>query len=323
MSTNDTNRHDITLGPIAHFGAMDRFAGCGCIVNHQLERLVLSAELENTADVNIALRAATYGEVQMMFTPSISTIEFRGDMYLTILAAGNLEVQGDARFTVNRDQNFVEGDVDGSFDAGTALGLSSLSGNGHINWHIGTLGGTGYQSLQGQVALSVVIPLASSSAEGGLYIGINAPVSEAWVLSAAGPHFKLNTAALPDRVTGLYGYVKYGESISIVVLSGGYEEFIGLGGFILTPQQATNLHAQSTANVVGLPYVIGNVGAHAWGSILGGLVSADGWADLQVILPYPFSFQGSIDLSACVLWVACGDVEVTVGLNSSQGFYLQ
>ena len=92
---------------------------------------------------------------------------------------------------------------------------------------------------------------------------------------------------------------------------------------MLTPQQALDLNAQSTANVVGLPYVIGNVGAHAWGSILGGLVSADGWADLQVILPYPYQFQGDIGLSACVLWVACGSADVTVGLNSSQGFYLQ
>ena len=42
-----------------------------------------------------------------------------------------------------------------------------------------------------------------------------------------------------------------------------------------------------------------------------------------MILPYPFQFQGDIGLSACVLWVACGDVDVTVGLNSSEGFYLQ
>jgi len=323
LSANDTNRHDVTLGPIAHFGAMDRITGCGCIVNHQLERMVLSAELENTTDANIALRSATYGEVQMTFTPSISSIEFTGDMYLTVLAGGNVEVQGDAKFTVNRDQDFVEGDVDGHFDAASALGLNSVSGDGHVNWHIGTLGGTGYESLQGQLSLSVVTPLAGTSAEGGLYIGINAPLSEAWVLSAAGPHFKLNTAALPARLTGLYGYVKASESINIYVLSGGFEEFVGLGGFVLTPQQATNLNAQSTANVVGLPYVIGNVGAHAWGDILGGLVSADGWADLQVMLPYPFQYQGDIDLSACVLWVACGDVDVTVGLNSSQGFYLQ
>jgi hypothetical protein len=169
----------------------------------------------------------------------------------------------------------------------------------------------------------VVTPLAGTSAEGGMYIGINAPLSEAWVLSAAGPHFKLNTAALPARLTGLYGYVKGGASINVYVLSGGFEEFVGLGGFVLTPQQAVNLKAQATANVVGLPYVIGDIGAHAWGDILGGLVSADGWADLQVILPYPFSYQGDIDLSACVVWVACGDVDVTVGLNSSQGFYLQ
>jgi hypothetical protein len=328
LSVNETARHDITLGPIAHFGAMDRITGCGCIVNHQLERMVLSAELENTTDANIALRSATYGEVQMMFTPSISSIEFLGDMYLTILAGGNVEVLGDAKFTVNRGQDFVEGDVDGHFDAASALGLNSVSGDGHVNWHIGMLGGTGYESLQGQLALSVVTPPAGTSAEGGLYIGINAPLTEAWVLSAAGPHFKLNTAALPARLTGLYGYVKGGASGvlyvgPVPVLSGGFEEFVGLGGFVLTPQQVIDLNAQATANVVGLPYVIGNVGAHAWGEILGGLVSADGWADLQVILPYPFQFQGDIDLSACVLWVACGDVDVTVGLNSSDGFYLR
>jgi hypothetical protein len=323
LSASDTNRHDVTLGPIAHFGAMDRITGCGCIVNHQLERMILSAELENTTDANIALRSATYGEVQMMFTPSISSVEFLGDMYLTILAGGNVEVQGDAKFTVNRGQDFVEGDVDGHFDAASALGLNSVSGDGHVNWHIGMLGGTGYESLQGQLALSVVTPLAGISAEGGLYVGINAPLTEAWVLSAAGPHFKLNTAALPARLTGLYGYVKGSESINVYVLSGGFEEFVGLGGFVLTPEQVIDLKAQATANVVGLPYVIGNVGAHAWGEILGGLVSADGWADLQVILPYPFQFQGDIDLSACVLWVACGDVDVTVGLNSSEGFYLR
>jgi hypothetical protein len=323
LSANDTNRHDVTLGPVAHFGAMNRITGCGCIVNHQLERMVLSAELENTTDANIVLRSASYGEVQMMFTPSISSVEFLGDIYLTLLTSGNVEVQGHAKFTVNRDQDFVEGDVDGHFDAASALGLNSVSGDGHVNWHIGMLGGTGYESLQGQLSLNVVTPLAGTSAEGGLYIGINAPLSEAWVLSAAGPHFKLNTSALPARLTGLYGYVKAGKSINLYVLSGGYEEFIGLGGFVLTPQQASNLHAQSTVSIVGLPYVVGNVGAHAWGDILGGLVSADGWADLQLMLPYPFSFQGDIDLSACVLWVACGDVDVTVGLNSTQGLYLQ
>jgi len=74
---------------------------------------------------------------------------------------------------------------------------------------------------------------------------------------------------------------------------------------------------------VGLPYVIGDVDAHVWGDILGGLVSADGWADLQVILPYPFSFQGTLGLEGCALWVACKTVDVTVGLNSSQGFYLE
>lgn len=326
MSANDTNRHDFTLGPVARFGTMSRITGCGCIVANQLERVLLSAELEANADVNIFVGASTYADVEWILTPGVSSVALQGDMFASLLGTGNIGVNGAAKFVVNRDQNFVEGDVDGTFDTSTALGLASLSASGHVNWHIGTLGSGAYEAIQGQLALSVATPLAGGSAEGGFYFGVNAPKAEAWVLAAGGTRYGLNTTALPDNLTGVFGYVRFDASLNLYIVSGGYEQFVGLGGFSLTAAQAANLGAQSPAspaNVVGLPYVIGDVGAHVWGSILGGLVSADGWADLQVIVPYPFSFQGTVGLEGCALWVACSSVDVTVGLNSSQGFYLE
>jgi hypothetical protein len=53
------------------------------------------------------------------------------------------------------------------------------------------------------------------------------------------------------------------------------------------------------------------------------LVSAGAYFDLQIIGPYPFGFQGTVGLEACVLWVACGSVDVTIGLNTTEGFYIR
>jgi hypothetical protein len=52
------------------------------------------------------------------------------------------------------------------------------------------------------------------------------------------------------------------------------------------------------------------------------LVSAGGWADLNVIAPYPFAFEGTLGLEGCVLWVFCGSVDVTVGLSSADGLFV-
>ncbi|HQH72930.1 MAG TPA: hypothetical protein PK360_12705, partial [bacterium] len=79
----------------------------------------------------------------------------------------------------------------------------------------------------------------------------------------------------------------------------------------------------NSSGIPGLPYVVGNLGIHIWGDILGGLVSAGAWGDLQMMFPAPFSFQGTVGLEACVLWVICGSVDVTVGLNSVDGFYIE
>jgi hypothetical protein len=169
----------------------------------------------------------------------------------------------------------------------------------------------------------VVAPIGGSANEGGFYVGLNAPKSEAWVLATGGDKFKLNMEPLPERLTGVSGYGKTSDSINLWVFSGGIAAYAGLGGFVLTPQQVADIGATSTANVVGLPFVVGNVGLHVWGEILGGLVSAGGWGNFNVIVPYPFSYQGTIGLEGCAAWVICGSVDVTAGLNSQDGVFVE
>ncbi|OPX32615.1 hypothetical protein B1H10_07340 [candidate division KSB1 bacterium 4484_188] len=146
--------------------------------------------------------------------------------------------------------------------------MGGISAEGQVNWHLGTFGSEGYISLQGKVALSCVSLIGPSvSTEGGFYVGLNAPKNKAWILQDEHSRFRLNTSVLPDRLTGLYGYNQSSVGFNVFIFSGGIETYVGLGGF---------------------------VGVHIHGEILGGLVSAGAWGDLQVIGPYPFSFQGTV-----------------------------
>ena len=323
MTVNDSTRRDFSLGPVAHLGAMSRTTGCACLEDGQLQRATLSSELEAQQDANVALRAASYGRVEWMVTPSLTSVEVAGDMYLTILLGGNVQVTGRALFVVDRAKDFVEGEVDGRFDTGTALGLGSVSTDGQLNWHIGTLGGESYQSIQGKLAVHVVSVVAGGAYEGGFYIGVNAPKAEAWVLATGGDKFKLNMDPLPARLTGIYGYGKPSASINVWVFSGGMEAYVGLGGFVLSPQQVLDLGATSALSPIGLPFIVGNTGINIWGEILGGLVGASGWGDFNVIAPYPFSYQGTIGLEGCVAWVVCASTDVTAGLNSEDGLFVE
>jgi hypothetical protein len=57
------------------------------------------------------------------------------------------------------------------------------------------------------------------------------------------------------------------------------------------------------------------------GEILGGIVSASGSANLVLSGPIPLQYEGTLTLEGCVMWVFCGSVSMTTGLNSD-GFYL-
>lgn len=162
---------------------------------------------------------------------------------------------------------------------------------------------------------------AGTGVGAAFYIGKNAPKSRAWVLMGGDPRFSLNMAPLPDHLTGIYGSLHVEQSISLFIISGGYELTVGLGAFVLEPPAAAALGALSPA--IGLPYVVGNLGGRIHGEILGGLVSAAAYFNLSIIGPYPFGFEGRVGLEACVLWVLCGSVDITIGLNTSEGFYIR
>jgi hypothetical protein len=153
-------------------------------------------------------------------------------------------------------------------------------------------------------------------------MGVNAPKDHAWVLQDTDSRFKLNMAPLPDRLTGVYGYVKASQSVNLWIVSGGIEAYAGVGGFLLTPEEVRP-DLGALPSPFGLPYVVGNLGIHVWGEILGGLVSAGAWGDFGIMLPYPFHFEGTLGLEGCVLWAFCERVDVTCGLNTAEGFYLR
>lgn len=319
-SASDEEHHDFTVGPVANFGQMTRITGCACVTDGQVERVHLSAELETSADVNIALRSASYSNLEFDMTPSTWDMWIYGNMYLSLLAGADIEVTGQAHFAVNRDDAYVEGDVSGSIETSSLLG-GGLRADGRLEWHLGApVSGDSYQSLQGRLAVEVVSAIGSNANEGGFYIGMNAPRERAWVLADAGGHFSLNPNLLPERLTGVYGYVRQSASVNLYIVSGGYEVYVGFGAFLDVGSNDPVATAETL--VTGLPDVVGNLGVRIWGEILGGLISASASVNLQILIGLPPGFEGSVELEACALWVFCGSVDVHCGLNETDGFYL-
>jgi hypothetical protein len=101
------------------------------------------------------------------------------------------------------------------------------------------------------------------------------------------------------------------------IFSGDIEIYAGAGAF-------TTAFGAEAYGVPGvLHYVVGVGGVYLHGEILWGVVSASAWGELEIIGPYPFAFEGTVGLKGCVLWVFCASVDLTVGLSSEQGFYIE
>jgi hypothetical protein len=61
---------------------------------------------------------------------------------------------------------------------------------------------------------------------------------------------------------------------------------------------------------------------HAWGEILGGLVSADGWAGATFVSAPTPHFCGNVDLRGCLGWGSiCKSVDIPFTLDQD-GFRL-
>ncbi|MBL0337009.1 MAG: hypothetical protein IPP73_17275 [Chitinophagaceae bacterium] len=317
IGTNLMDQRSIALGPVANISNITRIWGCVCIKGDAIENMVVGGEVTNAANMSIAARVGSYLSAILQVNPSLAKITIDGEAYMSLVASLDAEVNGHMQLTMNYAEGFLEGEVQGKFmvAAGSPVLVGgSLQAEGQVNWHLGI----DFNELQGMVALKVMGFEGGVGVSAGFYIGENAPKSRAWVMVGEDPRFALNMSAMPDRLTGIYGYFHLHQGINLFVISGDYDIYVGLGAFVLPAP-----FPGAVAAGLGLPYVVGNLGGRIHGDILGGLVSAGAYFDMQIMGPYPFSFQGTVGLEACVLWVFCGSVDLTIGLNSHDGFYIQ
>ncbi|HTY59229.1 MAG TPA: hypothetical protein VMF59_10440, partial [Bacteroidota bacterium] len=299
----------ISTAPLMTTSALAKVWGCGCIVGDNLESVAVGGELSANNGLGFSMLARSAGAVSVVMglTPTRTNFLLAGDAYVVLLTA-NAEIVGYMTLTIDRDVGYAEGYAKGIVTLDAIL--AGLSGQGEFQWHIGT----DNETLQGRVAVSMYgmgWPAVGAGLEAGLWLGINTNKDNIWVMDGISGRFGLNKGALPQYVTGLYAYTSFSASVSYYVVSGGFQAYAGVGAFAG--------YGQNTVAGFG---VIGNVGLYVWGKILGGLVSADAWGDLQMIIGVPPAFQGTLGLDACVLWVFCGSVTVNAGFNANQGFYL-
>jgi hypothetical protein len=306
IGSNLLDQRSLSLGPVANISNITRIWGCACIVGDQIANITVGGEVTNAANVSIAARVGATLQAVLQVTPTTSKITMDGEAYMSLGAAADLLVNGHIQLSMDYANAVLEGEVAGQFRAaeGALVVGSSIEGQGEANWHIGP----DYQSIQGMLALKIMGISGGSGLGAGFYAGINAPKAKAWVLIGSNPRYKLNMTLLPNNLTGVYGYLHLSQSVNLYVVSGGYELYVGLGAF-LSP----------------LPTVIGNLGGRIHGEILGGLVSAGAGFNMQLAVgpPCGLGFQGTVSLDACVLWVFCGGVDLTVGLNGCDGFYIE
>lgn len=343
ISVNENLTRTLSLMPGTDITGFNDIWGCLCIRDNQLENLVYGGSVTNSSNtLMVGLRSGQQSQLIVRETPAFSEFTIDGQSSMSAALSLDLLINGHMSMLYNHDESFVEGEVSAYFRtaAGVIFTGSSLSGQGQANWHISLdpFAQNSYQSIQGSISLAVMgfavsvspsPPFVSSAGAGsgldaGFYFGLNAPKSEAWVIQGADPRYQFEMSALPDRLSGVYGYVQISDDQNFLLFSGGYEVFAGFGAFVLF-NESESIGAGAVLEGVfapGIPYVLGNLGGRLHGEILGGFVSASALFNLQVMGPYPFLFQGRVGLEGCVAWVACKSVNLDVGLSSARGFYI-
>ena len=317
----ETSQHGFDVGPIGSMGRIAEIWGCGCIEDGSLKQIALGGQLSHSATSTI-LQARSGDAVSLVFSyrPDRLTFYANGQMFINV-GGSDVDVFGLTHFTVDWGEGYAEGYFKGTVSLGAVVGVpivaganAGISGFGEFSWHAGL----DYQSIQGRVGVSMygmvgglgITVGGGTTLETGVYLGINAPKNKAWVMDGINGRFGLNKGGLPDRLTGFYAYLGISQGVDLFIVSGGYQMYVGVGAF-----------APSISDVPS-GGVIGNFGIYVWGKILGGLVSAAAWGNLQMIAAIPPAFEGSLGLEACVLWVFCGSVSVHAGFNKDDGFYL-
>jgi hypothetical protein len=309
-----SSNHDLDLG-FYRAGTLGRIAGCVRIEGPLLRRISMWAALEQSAQSGFGILEpkAGYGvEVNLDITPSSLNFYLAGNIVFSV-AGSAVDLAASVHLLVDYLRSSAEGEINGALDCNSILG--GLEGSGQVTWYVDA----STQVLQGRLKMTVAGWAGGVGMEGGLFIGNNCPKQKAWVLQTGSEHFGVSQAILPDSLTGVFGYGYASFGINWYIFGGGVELFAGLGAFVESPPGGTSAWVVPVG--LGLPYVVGTAGVHVYGEILGGLVSAAAWADLDLRGPIPIYFEGTFGLEGCVLWVICASIEVTAGLNSS-GFYL-
>lgn len=315
----DQVTHCVDLGLYAPLGRLTNVRGCARIEGPLLSRVSFFGLLEVNAPGVTSVLSCKSGfmvEVNITTTPNSLDIAVAGDMLLQIAGAA-LDISASAHLLFDFRRRVAEGEVIGRFDCNTVLG--GLDGEGQITWHAGPA----MQYLQGRIKIHLCGWTNEGWMEGGLFIGHNVNRTLAWVLHTDSPHFGVSDAILPDRLTGLFGYGRLSFSVDWYILGGGIDVYAGMGAFSEGPPGLLGIWAVDWSQnpALGLPYVIGSCGIFVRGEILGGLVSASAWADLDLRGPIPIYYEGSLGLEGCVLWLLCASIDVRAGFGR-QGFYL-
>ncbi|MBN2356380.1 hypothetical protein JXO59_09720, partial [candidate division KSB1 bacterium] len=326
---SSTSTQSVDLGLFAVLGSIDEFWGCARIEGPQLQRINFGGYFEASAASGIVMSQAGYlVSTNSTVTPNTCVTYASGEMVCSF-AGNSVLVSGSMRLSVDHSKEEGSGEFNGSFDF-TATGLD-FEGAGQVTWHTDPY----FQHLQGRVSLELCSWVGAGALEGGLFIGDNTPKDKAWVLMTDSEHFGISQAILPDTLTGFYGYGQVSFGVQYYVFSGGIDLYAGLGAFLKRPGGLNNDYENTAYAKVNqyLPYILGSAGVNVHGEILGGLVSASAWGDLDLLVDYnlfgaaisgesPLYFEGQFGLRGCVLWVLCASVNVTAGLSPSDGFYL-
>lgn len=309
--------HELNLG--LRVGDMSAIYGCARIEGPLLERISIYGMLEHATSTGMGILAPKTGaivEVNLTTTPTSVDILVEGDLLVQV-AGSAVDVFASVHLLHDFSRHSTEGEVLGRIDCNSIMG--GMEAEGQLTWYIDPA----MQYLQGRMKVFLCGWVSSAGLEGGMFIGHNVDKALAWVLQTDNERFGVSSAILPDYLTGLYGYGRLSFSIDFFLFGGGIELYAGMGAFSESPVGVSGEWSEdwSSTPSLGLPYVIGSCGVYVHGEILGGLVSASAWADLDLRGPVPTYFEGSFGLEGCVLWVLCASVNVTAGFNSD-GFYV-
>jgi hypothetical protein len=311
--------HDLDLGLYARLGGMREIYGCARIEGPLLSRISLYGLLEKSTATGMGILSPKAGysvEVNLTSTPNSLDFTASGDLLLQVEGSA-VDLSASVHLLRDFSRDSAEGEVIGRIDCNTILG--GLEGDGQVTWYADPT----MAYLQGRMKVYLCGWIGSGGMEGGMFIGHDVNKALAWILHTDSEHFGVSDNILPAKLTGIFGYGQgsFGWNAGYI-FGGGIELYAGMGAFSESPGLSgvwpTNW---SAIPGLGLPYVIGSGGMYIHGEILGGVVSASAWADLDLRGPAPIYYKGTCGLEGCALWVMCKSVNVTAGL-SKDGIYL-